>query len=208
MGVIPDGNRRWAEQRGLPKEAGYAAGVPPFLEAYRVCRKVGIREVSVYGFTRENTRRPQAQVRAFRDALLAGVEVVKGLDASLLIVGDTNSSIFPKELIPYTRRTRFNRGTMKINVLANYSLSWDLAANGYGGAKGAENPLKTIGSREVSRIDLIVRWGGRTRLSGFLPVQSAYADIFVVDALWPDFEPEHIDAALKWYADQDITRGG
>jgi len=51
-------------------------------------------------------------------------------------------------------------------------------------------------SADVSRLDLIVRWGGGRRLSGFLPVQSVYADIFVLDALWPDFEPQHLDATL------------
>jgi undecaprenyl diphosphate synthase len=65
-----------------------------------------------------------------------------------------------------------------------------------------------IQSSDVSRIDLIIRWGGRRRLSGFLPVQSVYSDIYVVDDYWPDFKPEHFFAALDWYDKQDITLGG
>ncbi|MGB3933258.1 MAG: undecaprenyl diphosphate synthase family protein, partial [bacterium] len=56
--------------------------------------------------------------------------------------------------------------------------------------------------------DLIIRWGGRRRLSGFLPVQSIYADFYVVDAYWPDFKAEHLFDALEWYSKQDITLGG
>ena len=63
-------------------------------------------------------------------------------------------------------------------------------------------------SHDVSRIDLIIRWGGMRRLSGFLPVQSVYADFFVVDRLWPDFQPEDFYDALDWYQRQDVTLGG
>lgn len=57
-------------------------------------------------------------------------------------------------------------------------------------------------------MQLIVRWGGGRRLSGFLPVQSVYADIYVVDELWPDFDPSHLDSALAWFQKQDRTLGG
>ena len=65
-----------------------------------------------------------------------------------------------------------------------------------------------IHSKNVSRIDLIIRWGGRRRLSGFLPIQSVYSDFYVVDDYWPDHKPEHLEEALKWYNEQDITLGG
>ena len=65
-----------------------------------------------------------------------------------------------------------------------------------------------LGSREISTIDLVVRWGGRQRLSGFLPVQCAYADFYCIDTLWPDMASEDMSSALEWYQDQDITRGG
>jgi len=126
LGIIPDGNRRWAVARGLPKEAGYAFG----------------------------------------------------LDA--------------------------------VNFLANYDWAWDVSCAlerpPQGGTR--RDLMESIGSADVPRLDLIVRWGGRCRLSGLLPLQSVYADFFVVDALWPDFEPEHLFRALEWYGKQDITLGG
>ena len=83
----------------------------------------------------------------------------------------------------------------------NYSFQWDL-----GFRKGTFGPV--MGSADVSRVDLVIRWGGRRRLSGFLPIQSVYADIYVIDDYWPDFTPQHIHDALEWYSRQDITLGG
>lgn len=65
-----------------------------------------------------------------------------------------------------------------------------------------------MGSKAISRIDLIIRTGGHSRLSGLLPVQSVYADFYTLDDLWPDFNEDHLLAALNWYNDQDITFGG
>ncbi len=209
VGFIPDGNRRWAEQHGLRKEEGYAAGIPPALRLYRLCREIGIEEVSVYGFTQENTHRPPGQVRAFQQAVVEAVEIIKGLDASLLIVGDSSSKLFPSSLLPYTRRVAFGKGTLRINVLVNYSWTWDLnMGNGARRSDRRAKGIQAIGSRQVSRINLIVRWGGRRRLSGFLPVQSAYSDIYVIDSLWPDFEPEQFQEAIRWYGAQEVTLGG
>ena len=61
---------------------------------------------------------------------------------------------------------------------------------------------------DISRVDLVIRWGGMRRLSGFLPVQSVYADFYVVDQLWPDYKDEHIYNAIDWYSKQDVTLGG
>lgn len=71
-----------------------------------------------------------------------------------------------------------------------------------------EDVVKNIASSEISRMDLIIRWGGRRRLSGFLPLQSIYSDFYVVDELWPDYNINQVHDALKWYQDQDITLGG
>jgi undecaprenyl diphosphate synthase len=87
---------------------------------------------------------------------------------------------------------------VKVNLLVNYGWEWDLEGIAHGG----------IRSSEVSRMDLIVRWGGGRRLSGFLPVQSVYADFYVVDDYWPDFDISHFEKALAWFRDQDQTLGG
>lgn len=196
IGFIPDGNRRWAAARGWPKEAGYAFGIAPGLHLYEACRSMGIEEVSVYGFTQDNTRRPSAQAERFRAACVAFAQEIAQRGAALLVAGDETSAQFPPELRPF--RQRQGEG-IKVNFLVNYGWEWDLDG------LREQGVLRTA---DVSRLDLVVRWGGGRRLSGFLPAQSVYADIYVVDAFWPDYEPLHLDAALDWYRQQDRTLGG
>lgn len=196
VGFIPDGNRRWAQARGLDKEAGYAHGVVPGLALYEQCRDLGVEEISIYGFTQDNTRRSNAQKESFRRACVDFAEQVMQLGAGLLVVGDERSPQFPTPLHEF--RTRRGDGT-KVNLLANYGWEWDLRGLRHEGR---------LRSSEVSRVDLVVRWGGGRRLSGFLPVQSVYADFFVLEEYWPDFEPGHFERALTWFRKQDRTLGG
>jgi undecaprenyl diphosphate synthase len=206
IGFIPDGNRRWAVAHGLPKDEGYMAGVPPAFQLYHECIKLGIKEVSGYGFTKDNTHRLAVQRKAFQRAAVEAVKILSSMDAELLVVGDSSSPLFPKELLPFTKRTVFGKGRFKVNLLANYDWEWDMEQIRHQSKKKAL--IERIGSHEVSRIDLVIRWGGRRRLSGFLPVQTVYADFYIVDALWPDFKPEQFYEALEWYDSQDVTLGG
>ncbi len=201
IGIIPDGNRRWASKQGMAKEDGYHHGILPGMELYHICRNLGIQELTFYGFTVDNTKRPSKQRIAFSDACVKAVELLSKENAELLVLGNTKSAMFPKELLPYTSRHIFGEGGIKINFLVNYSYQWDLGFH-----NGRFGP--TMGSFDVSRVDLVIRWGGRRRLSGFLPVQSVYADMYVIEDNWPDFTPQHIYQALSWYEKQDVTLGG
>ncbi|MEG0005504.1 MAG: undecaprenyl diphosphate synthase family protein, partial [Clostridium sp.] len=183
-------------------------GLDPGLRSYRACRDKGVREVTFYGFTTDNAKRPAMQKEAFITACVAATRMLLQEGASVLVVGNESSPIFPKELLPYTKRTKGKEGEIRANILVNYGWHWDLTHIA-GKEKVTKNNLhEAIMSSDVSRLDLIIRWGGRRRLSGFLPVQSIYADFFVVDDYWPDFKEEHVNDALKWYDTQDITLGG
>ena len=195
IGCIPDGNRRWAVARGMPKEEGYAHGVPPGVALFDLCKAQGIEEVSVYCFTQDNTRRAAVQTAKFRSATVDIALEVERRGAALLALGDDSSPLFPDELKRFRRR---QGSGMRVNLLVNYGWEWDLDGLRNGGLRSAD----------VSRVDLIVRWGGGRRLSGFLPVQSVYADIYVIDALWPEFVPQHLAEALSWFSRQDRTLGG
>jgi undecaprenyl diphosphate synthase len=204
IGIIPDGNRRWSVDQGMSKEAGYAAGIDPGLQLFKLCQQLGVHELTYYGFTTDNTKRPQVQRDAFTKACIEAVRVLSKEDASLLVIGNSSSPMFPEELKPYTVRRSFNNGGMRVNFLVNYGWKWDLS--------GLEDntrdfPLKLM-SHDISRVDLIIRWGGRRRLSGFLPVQSVYADFYTLDDYWPNFKPSHLYDALNWYNTQDVTLGG
>ncbi|HSL24562.1 MAG TPA: undecaprenyl diphosphate synthase family protein [Vicinamibacterales bacterium] len=209
IGFIPDGNRRWAVARGLQKRAGYAAGIEPGLRLIDMCRELGVEEVSAYGFTKENVRRPSDQVACFREACAEFALAALDAGVALLAVGDTRSELFPDALRPFSQ-TR-SPGDIRFNLLVNYGWEWDLAqacAAPRGPGRGRPAFLNVLGSRGVSRVDLVVRWGGRRRLSGFLPIQCAYADFCTIDTLWPDMRLEEAREALAWYCGQDVTMGG
>lgn len=209
VGLIPDGNRRWARQRGLEPQLGYLEGVKCGLKMLDDCIGLGIEEVSVYGFTTDNTKRPRVQREAFSLACEMFAARAMERDVSLKVVGDATSPCFPKALSAFAT-SRQGDGHLKVNMLVNYGWAWDLqTALCRSQELGECRPIQDLmGSSDVSRIDLMVRWGGMRRLSGFLPVQCVYADFFVVDDLWPDYKLQQFEGALDWFAKQDRTLGG
>lgn len=200
IGIIPDGNRRWAALKNMEKQEGYKNGLNPGLESFRYLKKLGVKEVTYYGFTADNTKRPTPQRLAFTKACIEAVDMIKNEDSEIYVCGNFNSKMFPEELKDLTVRKTFNNGGVKVNFLINYSWQWDFKFN--------KNSVSEFNSSDISRVDLIIRWGGMRRLSGFLPIQSVYSDFYVVDSLWPDYKNTDIDDALSWYAKQDITLGG
>lgn len=139
IGIIPDGNRRWARQAGLAKEAGYAYGLAPGLELLRLARDAGVREITYYGFTTDNCGRPSEQVRAFSAACVQAVEQIASEPVSLLVVGDRDSPVFPRALLPYGERRDLNGGGLRVNFLVNYGWEWDLAGLRVPGREPQEN---------------------------------------------------------------------
>lgn len=208
VAIIPDGNRRWANDSGLLKHQGYEHGLNPGVEALRLAKAYGIEELTYYGFTTDNCKRPPVQVKAFIDACIDAINLIKNEDVRLLVVGNTASPMFPKELLPYTKeRVTFGKGNTKVNFLVNYGWEWDLS-HMHTDTANRHTITDALYSKEISRIDLIIRWGGRKRLSGLLPIQSVYADFYTLDEMWPDFSKEQFARAIEWYNIQDVTLGG
>lgn len=207
IGIIPDGNRRWAVSNGLTKDKGYASGILPGLSSFKKCKEYGVKEITYYGFTIDNTKRPTFQKEAFINACIKSVFTLTSEDCEILVLGNTESPCFPKELLPFTTRKAFGKGGIKVNFLINYGWEWDLNLLKQAD-KNHKNIINNINSYDISRIDLIIRWGGRRRLSGFLPVQSVYSDFYVIDNYWPNYKDSDIDDAINWYGTQDVTLGG
>jgi undecaprenyl diphosphate synthase len=180
IGIIPDGNRRWALEKGLEKKDGYRYGIEPGFALYEMMLEYGVKEATFYGFTKDNNKREKGQREAFTQACIDAVEMLSGRDANLLVIGNTESVAFPDELKKYANhRVHFGEGKINLNFLVNYDWEWDL------------NNLTVNGclhSYNIPKVDLIIRWGGRRRLSGFLPVQSVYSDFYIIDDFWPGFQ--------------------
>ena len=206
IGIIPDGNRRWAVDKGLNKEDGYNSGLNPGFETLKLAKEVGVDEITYYGFTTDNCKRPKVQVESFVKACVDAVDLIAKENVSLLVVGNDKSKFFPDELKKYRTRTNIGNGGIKVNFLVNYGWEWDVS--NIVDCNNRKDIMESLESRDISRIDLIIRWGGRRRLSGFLPIQTVYSDFYVIDDMWPDCKTAHFYDALNWYDKQDITLGG
>lgn len=209
IGIIPDGNRRWAVNNNLEKQDGYEHGIEPGFKLYKMLLDYGIKEATFYGFTMDNTKRPIIQTKAYMKACVDAVNTLANKDANLLVIGKTDSKFFPEELKKYANhRVNFGKGLININFLVNYDWNWDLTNENKDTLFENNNIINSIVSKDISRIDLIIRWGGKTRLSGFLPVQSVYSDLYVINDYWPSFKENHFIEALNWYQNCDVTLGG
>lgn len=206
IAIIPDGNRRWAVDKGLNKEDGYNKGLHPGVEVLRLARDNGVEEITYYGFTTDNCKRPKIQVESFVRACIDAVDLIAREDVSLLVVGNDKSKFFPEKLKKYRKRTNIEKGGIKVNFLVNYGWEWDVS--NILGCNNRKVIIDSLESKDISRIDLVIRWGGRRRLSGLLPIQTVYSDFFVIDDMWPDFKEAHFYDALRWYDKQDVTLGG
>jgi len=223
-----DGNGRWAKQRGLPRSAGHKQGAETFRTICDYATQLGIEVITFYAFSAENWVRPQQEVQAlmnlFRDFLHEAEEreaenEQRGIRARY--IGSREG--LPEDILhlmdeAQTRSADKCRTT--VNIAINYSgrdeilhAAKVLAAQCESGERSAESlmqedisgALYTAGQPDP---DLIIRSSGEYRLSNFLVWQSAYAEFWTSDILWPDFTPADFDKALSDYANRKRRFGG
>ena len=225
LGIIMDGNGRWAKRRGLPRSAGHAAGAANFKKITRYCSKIGIRYLTVYAFSTENWTRPAEEVSAlmtlFRKYLEEALRDFRDDDIVVRFLGDT--AAFPPELQTLIRETEeisAARTGMVLNIAMNYGGRAELVRAVRSIAervRAGELAPDAITEETVSSAlytagqpdpDLIIRPSGEHRTSNFLLWQSAYAEYVIMDVLWPDFGPDDLNAALREYANRSRRFGG
>ena len=218
IAFIMDGNGRWAERRGLPREAGHRAGAENFRRVVRLCGDAGIRTVTVYAFSTENWKRPQKEVeelmRLLSRYLDEVLEKIGQEQVTLRFLGD------PAPLDPALREKirRAEQATAGQDRVVNVALN-------YGGRDEivhAVNALLSQGKRHVTEEDisrnlytaaqrdpdLVVRTGGDIRTSNFLMWQSAYAEYYFTDVLWPDLDADVLAAAIREFYSRKRRYGG
>ena len=226
IGIIMDGNGRWAKKRGLPRTAGHAAGAETFRSIAYYCRDLGIPYLTVYAFSTENWKRPAEEVSAIMDLLrkylLEALEKMQKDGFRIRFLGDITA--LPEELRDLCLETVEvgNRVDAKyqINVCLNYggrdeiiraAKAWarDVAAGRVQAEDLTEEDFsRYLDSRGIPDPDLIIRPSGELRLSNFLPWQGAYSEFYFTDELWPDFTPQVLDKALVSYQSRQRRFGG
>jgi undecaprenyl diphosphate synthase len=225
LAVIMDGNGRWAQRRGLPRNAGHKAGAEKVRSITEWCGNRGIKYLTVYAFSTENWSRPTEEVYALMELL---IEFLNKYDAEmekqgvrLRILGEIES------LQPYIRTELENAEKRSIN---RSKMQLIIAFN-YGGRREIVNALKGIAKKvlekeikpedideamvarhlylpDIPEPDLIIRSSGELRLSNFLLWESAYTELWFSNILWPDFSEKDLDLALADFAARDRRFGG
>ena len=225
VGIIMDGNGRWAKKRGLPRSAGHTVGAQVFRKITRYCSNIGIRYLTVYAFSTENWRRPHEEVDAlmklFKDYLQEALDDFRDDDIVIRFIGDR--SAFSPELIQLMEENEEiskDRDGMVLNIAMNYGGRDELIhaiRNIAREAQQGELDPAGISEQTVSDHlythgepdpDLIIRPSGEHRTSNFLLWQSAYSEYVIMDILWPDFKEKDLDAALIEYSRRSRRFGG
>ena len=214
VAIIMDGNGRWAKKRFLPRAEGHRQGVEALNRVVESAVQLGIKRLTVFAFSSENWARPAPEVamlmKLFAQALHRWCEPLAKAGVRLRVIGDkTAFSDSVKEAIEASERATANGSNMELVIAANYGGRWDVCQATQqvidtGLDVTPENLSKYM---TVPEVDLLIRTGGECRISNFLLWQSAYAEIYFTERLWPDFDAKDLEDALEWYVRRERRFG-
>lgn len=225
IAIIMDGNGRWAKKRGLPRTAGHAAGAETFRAIATYCKDIGLDYLTVYAFSTENWKRPADEVDAImgllKKYLLEAIGQMERDKVKMEFFGDL-SLLTPelRQLCERTREISRHYDGCQVNICLNYGGRDELmrAAKAYAQdcLEGRADPNHLtqdqfggyLFSKGVPDPDLVIRPSGELRLSNFLLWQSAYAEFYFTDVLWPDFSKEELLRAIAAYQGRNRRFGG
>ena len=224
IAIIMDGNGRWAKSRGLPRAAGHERGVEALRRTVEAAGKMGIEYLTLFSFSTENWRRPAEEVNALFGLLRAYVKRdlarLKAEGVRVRIIGSReNVPADILELIGKAERdTQDNRGG-NLTIAFNYGGREEIVRAAQGLARQvAEGTLtpdeidadKFAGALDTSVLpdpDLLIRTSGEARISNFLLWQIAYAELVILDVLWPDFNGDHLAGAIAAFQKRERRFG-
>ena len=218
IAFIMDGNGRWAQKRGLPREAGHGVGVKAFKNTVTLCRDWGIKTVTTYAFSTENWKRPVQEV----------TEIMRLLDVYIKEAEDDNDKNRIRYIFLGDKERLGDALREKCEYLENLTRDNTLILNialNYGGRAEIVNAVNSLikeGKTEITEEDissklytcespdpdLIVRTGGEFRLSNFLMWQSQYSELYFSDCLWPDYGEEELERAIIEFSKRKRRYGG
>ena len=220
IAIIMDGNGRWAKKRSLPRSAGHVAGAKTFKNIARYCNKIGLKYLTVYAFSTENWKRPAAEVEGIMNLLrdyLKDAENFKNENIKVKFIGNLEPLADDiKELIKKDEEGSKDATGLCLNIAINYGGKDEITKAVQKivseGIPAEEITEQTISDRlytgGMPDPDFIIRPSGEYRLSNYLIWQSAYAEYWFSDVLWPDFTPKHLEKAIDDYNHRNRRFGG
>ncbi len=221
VGIIMDGNGRWAKKRGLPRSAGHSRGAKVFKRAVEDLRELGVKYATFYAFSTENWSRPKEEVNALMELLDSYLDDIRGMaqkNTRIIFAGEKSAfeEDMRRRMVDIEQVSEHNDG-LYICIALNYGGRAEIVRAAKRLAEKCASSPESVGEREFANelytsqmpdVDLIIRTGGEQRLSNFLIWQAAYAELYFTDTLWPDLKKEDLAAALEWYSNRNRRFGG
>ncbi len=224
IAIVMDGNGRWAEARGEPRTAGHRAGLEPVRATIKECSRLGIEALTIFAFSSENWRRPQAEVTTlmslFMEALEREVAELHVNAVRVKVIGDRRQLgvRLQQRIAEAEALTAANTG-LKLQVAVSYGGRWDIleatrevakeVASGQLRAEDIDEARlsATLQLANLPDPDLFIRTGGNHRVSNFLLWNIAYAELYFSDILWPDFDAQALANALADFEQRERRFG-
>lgn len=223
VAIIMDGNGRWATARHLPRTAGHERGVEALRRTVQAAGDIGIQYLTVFSFSTENWRRPAAEVNTLFSLLKAYVHRdlnrLRGEGVRIRIIGQREG--LPSDIASLVNKAEaetasnskfnltiaFNYGSRDEIIRAAKALANDVVAGKFTGDLNEEAFSKYLDTRDIPDPDLLIRTSGEYRMSNFLLWQTAYAELLFCDVLWPDFDRQHLEDAVRCYSERERRYG-
>ena len=224
VAIIMDGNGRWAKERFLPRLAGHREGINSVRDITRICGKIGVEYLTLYTFSKENWKRPPAEVSALMTLLLRTIKKeIKGLhenNVKFNVIGDL-------EMLPTSTKNGLQEGVtltskntgLNLSLALNYGSRQEIikavqclareVRDGFLKPEEIDEELfsSNLYTKVIPDPDLMIRTSGESRLSNFLLWQSAYTEIYMTNIYWPDFREEELMKAIKNYQNRERRYG-
>ncbi len=225
IGIIMDGNGRWAKKRGLPRSAGHKAGAESLKKIITEANNLGVEYITVYAFSTENWKRPKEEVDylmgLLMDYLINAEKTLAGENVVIRVIGSRKglSEEMQRQIVKTEEFTKNNTGIV-MNIALNYGGREEIlhAVKDISRAvKAGEISADDISERNISDalytggqpdVDLLIRTSGEMRLSNFMLWQVSYAEMWFTDKLWPDFKPADLRKAIYDFQNRGRRFGG
>ncbi|HKJ95070.1 MAG TPA: polyprenyl diphosphate synthase [Gammaproteobacteria bacterium] len=224
VAIIMDGNGRWAKARRRPRHYGHRAGARSVRTTVETCARAGVEALTLFAFSSENWQRPASEVSALMELFLRALdretERLYENNVRLRLIGDRSrfSDKLKERMATSEALTADNTG-LQLVIAAGYGGRWDiagaarrLAAEAVAGKRTVESiDERAIGDAvclaDLPEPDLFIRTGGEVRISNFLIWQLAYTELYFTNTLWPEFDADAANAALRWFAERERRFG-
>ena len=224
IGIIMDGNRRWAKERGLIPSLGHKEGADNLQKIADACEKIGIKYLTVFAFSTENWKRSKEEVDYLMNLFSSSIKTFSSRmgekDYRIQLTGDITglSQSLQEDILKIEEQTKDNKG-LTINFAFNYGGRAEILnvakilAEEYNDGNIKKDDItedlfnKYVQTKNSPDPDLIIRTGGEQRLSGFLIWQSAYSEFYFTSVYWPDFDKEELKKAVIEYSNRKRNFG-